>query len=465
MSHSIRELVKYMERGRRGKRILEKEWDYKVLPRTLKEIAQKHGLLGTCDLENPVNSHGELADAFFKAGCEAAVRLGLYNTDTETLIQVTEEELAASVESAPSELTVGTGLDQRTIKARRPEDGVSPVFGGPLSIQMDEDYYVPLIEAALRSNLVDVHEGPSLDTVYGVPLLANTPYETAASFREMQLRKEAQFRAGRQGIPNMLVASSSTEYGNLATFGLFDQPQIALVLIPSSLKTNYCSLHKCIQTLAVGGFIESGSPNMIGGFTGGPETSAIASIAGDLLQYSIHQAHMSGNPAYDIRYSGNCNRHALWSQSVATQAVARNTHLIMLKTINQVGGPCTEMFYLETIVGFAANSASGLTFTIAPRSAGGKYKNHLTPLDIWFAAACHKGGGRITIETANSIANALIPEYEAYHTQEPPMGRPFNELYNLDTLEPISEHLDLYLRMRRRSAELGMPLPSDGVYT
>ena len=36
---------------------------------------------------------------------------------------------------------------------------------------------------------------------------------------------------------------------------------------------------------------------------------------------------------------------------VSTQAVARNTHLIMLKTINQVAGPCTEMFYQESIVG------------------------------------------------------------------------------------------------------------------
>jgi methylamine---corrinoid protein Co-methyltransferase len=465
MSHSVTKLIQYMERGRKGERMPEKDWDYKVLPRTLKEVSRKYQLEGTCDPANPVNMDLDLADTYFKAGFEAAVRLGLYNTDTETVVKVSEEELDAAVKTAPSELTLGKGLQQRTIRARTPEDGDPPMFGGPLSIQMNEEYYVPLIETALRSDLVDVHEGPSLDTIYGVPLLANTPYETAASFREMNMRREAQYRAGRQGMPNMLVSSSSTEYGNLATFGLFEQPQIALVLIPSSLKTNYASLHKCIQTLSVGGFIESGSPNMIGGFTGGPETSAIASIAGDLLQFPLHQAHLCGDPAYDIRYSGNCNRHALWSQTVATEAVARNTRVIMLKTINQVGGPCTEMFYWETIVGFAANSASGLTFTIAPRSAGGKWKNHLTPLDIWFAAACHKGGASISLKTANEIANTLIPKYERWHTEEPPKGRPFQELYNLETLEPIPEHLELYLRMRRLSEELGMPLPSDGMYS
>jgi methylamine--corrinoid protein Co-methyltransferase len=465
MSHSVTKLLEYMERGRKGERMPEKDWDYKILPRTLTELAKKYKLMGTCDPANPVNMDLELADTYFKAGFEAAVRLGIYNTDTETVVKVTEEELEAAVASAPAELTLGKGLDQRTIRSRKPEDGNPPIFGGPLSIQMNEEYYVPLIETTLRSKLVDVHEGPSIDTIYGIPLLANTPYETAASFREMHLRREAQYRAGRPGMPNMLVSSSSTEYGNLATFGLFEQPQIALVLIPSSLKTNFCSLHKCIQTLSLGGYIESGSPNMIGGFTGGPETSAIASVAGDLLQFPIHQAHLSGNPAYDIRYSGNCNRHALWSQTVATEAVSRNTHLIMLKTINQVGGPCTDMFYQETIVGFAGNSASGLAYTIAPRSAGGKWKNHLTPLDIWFAAACHKAGASITLETANDIANTLIPKYEKYHTEEPPKGRPFQELYDLNTLEPIPEHLELYLKMRQLSADLGMPLPSDGVYS
>lgn len=463
MSHSITELIKYMDRGKMGKRVTERQWDYEILPGVLTDVAKKYGLIKICDPSNPVNMDQDLADQFYKAGWEAALRLGFFNTDTETIVCVTEEELAASVAGAPSELTLGRGMDQRTIAARKPEDGVAPIFGGPLSIPMNEEYYVPLISETLKSNLVDVQEGPSLDTVYGSPLLANTPYETAASFYELEMRKQAQFLAGRLCIPNMLVSSSSTEYGFLATFALFPQPQIALVLIPASLKTNYCSLHKCVQTLAVGGYVESGSPSMLGGFTGGPETSAIACIAGSLLQYSIHQAHISAATVYDIRYSGNCNRHALWSQTVSIQAIARNTHLIMVKTINQVGGPCTEMFYKESIVGFAANSASGLTFTVGPRSAGGKYKNYLTPLEIWFAAACHKAGASLTLKQANDIANELIPQYERWYKEKPPAGRPINELYDIKTMKPIDEHRDLYMEMRKLSADLGMPLPSDGV--
>ena len=463
MSHSVREVLKYMDRAKVGKRITPHDWDYKVIPQTLKEIAKKYGLEKTCDINNPVPNDPELADTYFKAGVEAALRLGLYNEDTETVIEVTEQELMSAVNSAPAELPIGKGIDRRVISARRPEDPNPPMFGGPLSIQMNEEYYLPLMETTLKCKLVDVHEGPSLDTIYGSPLLANTPYETAAAFYETHLREEAHYRAGRLGMGNMLISSSSTEYGNLAGFGLYEQPQIALVLIPSSLKTNYCSLHKVVQTLSMGGYVESGSPNMIGSYTGGPETSAIACVADDLLQYSIHQAHLSGAPVYDMRYSGNCGRHALWSQSISTQAVARNTHLVMLKTINQVSGPCTEMFYQETIVGFAAAAASGLSYTIGPRSAGGKYKNHMTPLDIWFAAMCFKGGAALSLDQANEVAKELIPKYEAMHAN-PPIGRSLPELYDIKTMTPTDEHLNLYLKMRDEAIRLGLKMPSDGVY-
>lgn len=463
MSHSVREVLKYMDRARVGKRITPHDWDYKVIPQTLKEISKKYRLEKTCDTKNPVPTDPELADTFFKAGIEAALRLGLYNEDTETVIEVTEQELMAAVETAPAMLSIGSGLDKRIIAARRPEDPTPPMFGGPLSIQMNEEYYLPLMETTLKCKLVDIHEGPSLDTIYGSPLLANTPYETAAAFYEAHLREEAQYRAGRMGMGNMLISSSSTEYGNLAGFGLYKQPQIALVLIPSSLKTNYCSLHKVIQTLSLGGYVESGSPNMIGSYTGGPETSAIASVADELLQFTVHQAHQCASPIYDMRYSGNCGRHALWAQSISTQAMARNTHAIMLHTINQVAGPCTEMFYQETIVGFAAAAASGLPYTIGPRSAGGKYKNYMTPLDIWFAAMCFKGGAALSLEQANEVAKELIPKYEHLHAN-PPIGRSLPELYDMKTMQPIEEHLSLYLRMREEAIRLGLKMPSDGLY-
>jgi len=131
----------------------------------------------------------------------------------------------------------------------------------------------------------------------------------------------------------------------------------------------------------LGGVVRSESPTMIGGYTGGPETTEIASIATDLLQYPMCGSALPGSPSYDIRYAGNCGRHGVWTQSIATQAITRNSPILQMKTINQVAGPMTEMFFLESIVGMTAASVSGQTFTISPRSAGGSKKNGLTPIE------------------------------------------------------------------------------------
>lgn len=121
----------------------------------------------------------------------------------------------------------------------------------------------------------------------GSPLLADSPYETFAGIYEYHMRKEAQWRAGRAGMPNSLVSSASTHFGFLAAFNLYEQPQLALCLNPASLKINYTTLHKCFVAYELGGVVRSESPTMVGGYTGGPETTAIASIATDLLQFPI----------------------------------------------------------------------------------------------------------------------------------------------------------------------------------
>ncbi|HHW40641.1 MAG TPA: monomethylamine:corrinoid methyltransferase [Syntrophomonadaceae bacterium] len=461
MSSAVR-VLKTLEKARTGERCTVKEWDYEIVPKTLNEILKKYNLEKTCDINKPVNEDMELADRFYQAGLEAALRLGFLCVDTETIVKVKEEELLRSLQQVPSSFTIGEGSEQVTVKARRPSDGQPPVYFGPLSIQMNEEYYVPVAQGILMSRLVDGQEGPSLDTVMDCPLLANSPYESFAGIYEARLRKEAQWRAGRVGIGNAIVASSSTEYGFLAGFALYKPPQIVLCLNPASMKINYVNLHKTIVAHEYGHYVRTESPTMIGGYTGGPEGSALASIATDLLQYHFHGTHLAGSPTYDLRYAGNCGRHALWAQTIASQAISRNTNILMNKTINQVSGPCTEMFFLETIAGFVAAGVSGLEFTISPRSGGGRHKNHLTPFEAWYSSAVFKGSAGLSAEKANEILNEVLPKYEK-ELRNPPKGKSFPECFNVKTLQPTEEYLKMYLRMREYAISLGIPMPPDGV--
>ena len=306
-----KKILRTLDRARLGERVTEKEWDQKIVPRTLKEVAKEFGLLGTCDPDNPVNCDDELADRFFKAGWEAALRLGFFCPDTESVIKIDADELEREFKKNSPEFVVGQGAEQTHVVARRPEDKRPPIFCAPLSIQMSEELYIPLVEGIVSSRLVDMQEGPSLDTVFGSPLLADSPYETFAGIYEYHMRKEAQWRAGRVGMGNSLVSSASTHFGFLAAFNLYEQPQLCLCLNPASLKINYTTLHKCIVAYELGGVVRSESPTMIGGYTGGPETTAIASIATDLLQYPMCGSALPGSPSYDIRYAGNCGRHGV----------------------------------------------------------------------------------------------------------------------------------------------------------
>ncbi|MDR3337720.1 MAG: monomethylamine:corrinoid methyltransferase [Treponema sp.] len=457
-----KKILRTLDKARLAPRVIEKEWDTRIVPQTLREVAKEFKLEKTCDPENPVNTDPALAGQFFKAGWEAALRLGFFCRDTESIIKVDREELEREFDKTPSQFVLGKGEEERTVRSRKPSDGVAPIFVAPLSIQTDEELYVPLVEGIVSSRLIDFQEGPSLDTVMGSPLLADTPYETFAGIYEYHLRKEAQWRAGRVGMANPLVSSSSTHFGFLAAFHLYDQPQIALCLNPASLKINYTTLHKCIVANELGGYIRSESPTMVGGYTGSPETTAIASIATDLLQFAICGAHLPGSPSYDIRYAGNCGRHGVWAQSMATQAVAGNSNIILMKTINQVAGPATEMFFLESIVGMAAASASGQAFTIAPRSAGGSVKNGLTPIEAWYNAAVFKGAAALSLEKANEICKEVIPRFEK-ELFDPPKGKTFRDLFDVKTLIPIPEYRKQYFEMRTYAESLGIPMPRDGV--
>lgn len=462
MDNCQKKILRTLDKARVGNRVTEKEWDLKIVPQTLRDVAKEFKLLKTCDPSNPVNTDGELADQYFKAGWEAALRLGFFCPDTESVIKVDEDELTREFGKTPDEFAVGKGNERRVVKARKPSDGVAPIFTAPLSIQMDEDLYIPLTQGIVSSQLIDYQEGPSLDTVMGSPLLADTPYETLAGIYEYHLRQEAQWRAGRKGMGNTLVSSSSTHFGFLAAFNLYDQPQLALCLNPASLKINYTTLHKCIVANELGGYIRSESPTMIGGYTGSPETTAIASIATDLLQFPMCGAVLPGSPSYDIHYAGNCGRYGVWTQSMATQAITRNSNLILMKTINQVAGPNTKMFFLESIVGMAAASASGQAFTISPRSAGGSKKNHLTPIEAWYNAAVFKGAAGLSLEKANAICNEVIPQFES-ELANPPKGQSFRELFDIKTLTPTEEYAKLYMEMRAYAESLGIPMPKDGV--
>jgi len=463
MSLRREKILRSLERAYTGPVCTVKEWDTKVIPQTIKAKLKKYGLEKTLDLDNPINYDDDLADQFFKAGKELALEIGMFNVETERIIKITDDELQDTLRHKPSEITLGTGPDQVLLKARRPEDPYEPLLAASLGIVVSEELYVPIVEGLVKyRKLVDVLHGPSLATIYGKTVRSGTPFETLMGRYEVELRRQALWRAGREGMANTGVAGAVTEYGHLGGAAAMGGPgNVTMALCPVELKTNFSVFHRVITAINNDMKVRAGGFSYIGGYAGPAEGAALANVANDLLIAVVLDSDYTSSYVYDIQLFGNCGRKALWANSIATQAISRNTTLIKNKIVNETGGPCTDMFMYEAAVGLMNHCVSGASKTTQPRSAGGKFTDYLTPMEAWWCGEVFKSTAGMTRKAANEVAKKILPKYEERLTN-PPKGKSVLDCFDLKEMRPLPEYEKLYLDIRQELIELGMPL--DKVY-
>ena len=454
-------LLRVLDRAHTGPVCETFRWDTEVIPRTIAANLKKHNLLRTCDPNDPINQDDDLVDRFFQAGMDTAIEAGMLCIDTQRRIMFTREELLEGLAAAPAEFTLGQGKEVARFKHRGLDDPTLPVWVCPLSIAMSEELFVPVLEGIARVPEVDCIEGPSVEAIYGATIRAGSPYELMVGKWQAQATYEALRRAGREGMGLYAVGTSPTHYGVLGGYGIpggyVPERDIVLVLSPVELKTSYESLHKVVQAFNCDGVVYGGSWSMIGGYAGGPEGAVVSCIACTILLYNAYQASNGASFPYDMRYMGNCGRHALWAQSVVFQALSRNAHLCVNSVLNQTAGPATPMLLLESAVGMMNLSVSGTTSCTGTRSAGGKYSNYLTPLEVRFAGEVYKKTAGMSRAQANDVANRLLPLYEAQLGQAP-KGQSFAECYDVKSLTPSAEWQRICDEVKETVIRAGMPL-------
>jgi methylamine---corrinoid protein Co-methyltransferase len=454
------EMIEILERTQTGEYCPSKEWDKRRIPTAIHRKLKEHGLAKTFTREDPVNCDDELADAFYKAGYELALEVGMFCENTERIVKVSEEELNIALDLAPSEIFVGEGKDGTWIRTRVPEDPYPMPFGASMAIMLDEDLWPLVTEGIIREREVDIISGPSLIKIYGRDVLTGTPFETLAGYVNAKLNRQLREKAGRPGMGAIAIPSATSEFGQFGGYAIpggYRTSDLALCLFPSEMKINYSVLNKVVHTVNNNGYVFTGSPAMVSGMPGPPEGAVVSAIACTLLQYAVLHASAGGGEIYDVRQLTNVNREGLWTLSTANQALSRNTHLLTHAIANEVSGPCTESFLLESLVGVSTIAASGVAIAAGPRPAGGKLANYITPLECRFAAeVSHKASG-LTRKTVNEIAKEILPRYEDRIT-DPDVGKPFVEAYDIKTMRPTKEWESIYRKVKAEAISLGVPL-------
>ena len=334
MKIDLERILTVLDRAHNGPVYDERSFNFDVVSKTIRAKVKEYGLTGTCDTDNPVPNDDDLADRFYQAGFDAAVEIGLLCADTNRAIRLSADELQAALDAAPSEFWLGSGDQRVHYQHRGLNDPTPPVWTAPLSIAVAEDAFVPMVEAFARVPVIDVLQGPSLETIHGRPLRSGSPYEHLAGKYQADLMHEGLRRAGREGMPLEAIATSTTHLGLLGGYGIQDgyspNHDIVTILSIADFWTSYESLFKLTQVYVTGGeYINGATWIMLGGYAGGPEGTAVACIAYTLLMISMFQGSRGGVPPFDLSYMGNTGRRGQWALSIFDQAVARNTHVVL----------------------------------------------------------------------------------------------------------------------------------------
>ncbi|MEM2276646.1 MAG: monomethylamine:corrinoid methyltransferase, partial [Thermoproteota archaeon] len=94
-------LFNILDKTLTGPPIEKRDFEFKLVPKTTRDVLKEYGLEKTFDPENPINTDLKLAEQFYKAGYELALRLGMFCPDTKRRVIFTEEEIKEALRNAP----------------------------------------------------------------------------------------------------------------------------------------------------------------------------------------------------------------------------------------------------------------------------------------------------------------------------------------------------------------------------
>ncbi|MBR1452864.1 MAG: monomethylamine:corrinoid methyltransferase [Candidatus Methanomethylophilaceae archaeon] len=181
-----------------GDKILEKDWDYYLLPNNASLMKKRYGISFGSEI---IPEDQDMLDRLFVAGIDMLITTGVYNRDTGTRLKLTEDEIYEGLKMAPKKLTLGEGKDAVECTARRGNSMNKPIIeGGPTGAPVSEAIYPTLIESYAQEPMVDAIVTGVLETVKGHPSVKNSPWEVRATMHELTYAHNALIAAGRPGM-------------------------------------------------------------------------------------------------------------------------------------------------------------------------------------------------------------------------------------------------------------------------
>jgi methylamine--corrinoid protein Co-methyltransferase len=459
------QILDVMEKALEGMPMSETDYQLKRFAPKVQEKVREHKI--KYDPENPIPSDNSLVDEIFEAGLELLVDVGAYCTDTGRVISYTEQEIKEALRNAPSKLHFGEGRDRKSLVARKPEDKTPPwcLLGAGGGACSSDRSFLTLVEGYAEIPETNAITTPAITRVGGMRVRPASPLEVLAAQRNAVLAREACNRVGRQGIPIMnSLATAESDIALAAAlhpkFGM-RQSDGYMICCMDPMKVDFARLNKVTVALSMGGAIGMCFGPLLGGYSGGPEGTAVSNVAHHMMGVLTYQSSWLLPFTIHLRYVASSSRDMLWTISTMGQAVSRNTHLLSLNLNYTTAGPCTPMCLYETSASVTAAVVSGLSIE-SLGVATNKHEDRTTPVEPRMSAEVGHAVAGMKRSEANVLVKKLLKKYESKLTKAP-LGKSLYECWDPEGREPSKEYKKVIKGYKAEMADLGVRLRSEPV--
>ncbi len=445
-------------RSETGPFVKEEEFDRQV-GRVARQMVEKYDIRYKPGQVIPADDN--LADRVYQAGLDLFLQLGIYCRDTSRLMKFTRDEVEWALKHAPATVTYGQGRDVAVMTYRAIEDPKPPFcMMTPVGTPVAEERFVLMVQSYAQEPLANTFSSAFSQTVHGRPIKSGTPQEVEAAIWNVIKLREAARAAGRPqiGIHNLVsnaVRSDAILAAVRADLGV--QPNDGLCIAATAeLKIDYERVKKVVCLRHSGHNKYGLYGTLMGGYSGGPEATAIVHVAYHFLGLLALEAQWHCGFPLHLMQGCNTTRELLWLVSITAQALSRNTHLLVTVNTFTAAGPCTEMVVYETVANALAATVSGADLDLVA-VARNRYPERATGMEARIGAEAGHLVARqgVTREQANEIVKQILLQYET-QLDKAPIGKRFDECYDLETLQPTQEYLDLYGRCKEKLSGFGL---------
>ena len=454
------QILDVMEKALNGKPMSETDYQLRVFAPKVQEKVREHKI--KFDPNTPIPNDGSIADDIFEAGMELLIDVGAYCTTSGRVISYTEAEIKNALRTAPSKVHFGEGKDRKALVNRKVGDKTPPwcLLGAGGGACSSDRSFLTLVEGYAEIPETNGITTPAITRVGGMRVRPASPLEILAAQRNAVLAREACNRAGRQGIPIMnSLATAESDIALAAAmhpkFGMRPSDGY-MICCMDPMKVDFARLNKVAVALSLGGPIGMCFGPLLGGYSGGPEGTAVSNVAHHMMGILTYQSSWLLPFTIHLKYVASSSRDMLWVISTMGQAISRNTHLLSLNLNYTTAGPCTPMCLFETSASVTAAVTAGLSIE-SLGVATNKHEDRTTPVEPRISAEVGHAVAGMKLTDANELVKKLLGKYES-KLKEPPLGKSLYECWDTETRRPSKEYKGVIKAYKRSMADMGLEL-------